>query len=59
LQKIGCHVEVALGGFDVNVAEVRREPWQQSLDVAASTIPRDNPMDRSRVSDIVNAWRTS
>src|SRR5215472_2591908 len=52
-------MEIALGRFDVDVAEVRREPWQQPLDIAASTIPSDNSMDRSRVSDVVDAWRTT
>src|SRR5215472_16529514 len=50
-------MEIALGRFDVDVAEVRREPWQQPLDIAASTIPSDNSMDRSRVSNVVDAWR--
>ena len=57
LQKIGCHVEIALGGFDVDVAEIRREPWQQTLDIAARTIPRDDSMDRGRVSNVVDARR--
>src|SRR5690348_11262663 len=50
-------MEVALGRFDVDVAEVRREPWQQPLDIAASAVPSDNSMDRRRVSDVVYAWR--
>ena len=52
-------MEVALGRFDVDVAEIRREPWQQSLDVAARSIPSDNSMDRRRVSNVVDAWRTT
>ena len=41
------------------MAEVRREPWQQPLDVAARSIPSDNSMDRRRVSNVMDAWRTT
>ena len=50
LQEIGCHVEIALGGFDIDVAEIRRESRQQTLDIPAGTIPRDDSMDRSCVT---------
>jgi hypothetical protein len=31
--------EIALGGFDIDVAEIRRESGQQTLDIPAGTIP--------------------
>ena len=57
LQEIGCHVEIALGGFDIDVAEIRRESRQQTLDIPPGTIPRDDSMDRSCVPKVMDARR--
>jgi len=59
LQQIGCHVEIALGRFDIDVAEIRSESGQQALDVPARSIPRDNSMDRRCVSNVVDARKTT
>jgi hypothetical protein len=59
LQEIGCHVEIALGGFDIDVAEIRRESRQHTLDISAGTIPRDDSMDRGRVPNVVDARRAT
>jgi hypothetical protein len=50
-------VEIALGGFDIDVPEIGSKSRQQALDVPAGAIPRDNSMDRSCVSEVVDAWR--
>ncbi len=59
LQEIGCHVEIALGGFDIDVAEIRRESGQQTLDIPAGTIPRDDSMDCGCVPNVVDARRAT
>ena len=59
LQEIGCHVEIALGGFDIDVAEIRRESGQQALDIPAGTIPRDDSMDRGCVPNVMDARRAT
>src|SRR5262249_11935822 len=56
---IGCHVEIALGGFDIDVAEICRESRQQMLDIPPGTIPRDDSMDRGCVPKVMDARRAT
>jgi hypothetical protein len=53
LKQFGCQLKVALGGIDVNVAEVGRQLWEQALDVLAGSIPRKHPMHGRGVSQIM------
>ena len=52
LQKVGSHLEITLGGSDVDVAKVGRELREQPLNVLAGAIPCDQPMHGSRVTTI-------
>jgi hypothetical protein len=53
LQKFGRHMEVALGRSDIDVTKVSRELRQQSLDVLAGAIPRNDAMDGRCVAKIM------
>lgn len=52
-------MEIALCGFDINVAEIRRESWHQTLDIPAGSIPRDDSMDCGCVPYVVDARRAT
>lgn len=52
-------MEVTLGRSDIDVTEVSRKLWKQSLDVLARVIPRDNTVHGRRVAKIMEtrgAW---
>ena len=40
----------------MNVAEIRRQLRQQTLDIRALTIPRHQAMNRKGVAEVVEAW---
>ena len=47
-----------MGRSNIDVAQVGRELWEQSLDVLAGAIPCEHPMDCRRVSNIMQPWRS-
>jgi hypothetical protein len=53
LQEFRRHLEVALGRPDIEVTKVRRELGQQSLDVLAGAIPRNDAVDGRCVAKIM------
>jgi len=51
-------MEIALGGFNIDVAEICRESrQQQTLDIPPGTIPRDDSVNRCCVPKVMNARR--
>jgi len=52
-------VEIALCGFDIDVAEIRRESRQQALDIPAGSIPRNDSMDHGCVPNVVDSRRAT
>jgi len=53
LQEFGRHVKVTLGRSNIEVTEVSRELRQQSLDVLAGAIPRNDSVHGRCVAKIV------
>jgi hypothetical protein len=57
LQEFGGHLEVTLGRSDIDVAKVRGKLRQQSLDILASVIPGNDPVNGRGVAKIMQARR--
>ena len=53
-QQFGGHAEVALGGGDIDVPQIRCQLRQQLLHVGAGAVPGDDSMHGSGVSDVVD-----
>jgi hypothetical protein len=53
VQEFGRHLEVTLGRSDIDVTKVSRELRQQSLDVLAGAIPRNDAVHGRCVAKIV------
>ncbi len=53
LQEFRRHLEVALGRSDIEVTKVSRELRQQSLDVLAGAIPRNDAVHGRCVAKIM------
>jgi hypothetical protein len=59
LEEFGCHLQVALSGPEIDVAEVGCQLRQEPLDVPPRAIPRHHPVHGGSVAQIVQAWRTT
>jgi hypothetical protein len=59
MEEFRCHLQIALSGLDIDVAEVRRQLRQELLDVPPSTIPRHNPVHGGSVAQIVQTRRAT
>jgi hypothetical protein len=59
LEEFGCHLQVALSGPEIDVAEVGCQLRQKPLDVPPRAIPRHDPVHGGSVAQVVQAWRTT
>jgi len=54
-EQLGCHAEINLRGGEVYVAEVDRQLGEKLLHVRPLPIPGRQPMDRERVTNVVQS----
>jgi hypothetical protein len=59
LEEFGCHLQIALSGLEIDVAEVSRQLRQELMDVPPRAIPRHNPVHGGRVAQIMQPRRAS
>jgi hypothetical protein len=51
------HLQISLCRLNIDVTKVGRQLWEQTLHVLAIAVPRNNPMHRRRMPQIVQARR--
>jgi hypothetical protein len=54
-EQLGYQCEVALSADDINVTKERSKLRQEPLYVGTISIPRDNSVDRSRMTKVVHS----
>ena len=53
LEKLGDRLDIPIGESDIDMSEIRGQPWQFARDVQSGTIPFDKPPGREAVSKIL------
>ena len=57
VQELRCHLQVALCRFDIDMAKIGGQVWQQPLDVLSRAIPRDHAVNRRRMPQVMQTRR--
>jgi hypothetical protein len=54
-EQLRGHGQIALGARDIDMSKVRREQWQEDLNVCTLAVPSDEPVDSEGMSEVVKA----
>jgi hypothetical protein len=56
LEELWYQRKIALGTGDIDVSEKSGKPGQEALNVGATSIPTDEPVNGSGMTKIVQSW---